>query len=97
MKIIIVGTKTHLYELMSPTYRGGPNKNSLFYKENQFGQEIFINLKFIIFVATIELDCNGKSPKSQINQFFLDHTDFFHKTGWFSLVLLYIFVAYELI
>ena len=44
----------------------------------------------------MEFHCNAKNLKSQINQFFLDKTDFFHKTDWLSLVLLYMWMTYEL-
>ena len=37
----------------------------------------------------MELHCNGKNLKTQVNHFFLDQTDFFHKTDLLSLVLLY--------
>ena len=56
----------------------------------------YINLQFMIFAATVELNCNGKIFKSQINLIFFDQTDFFHKQ-WFCLVLLYMWVTYELI
>ena len=46
---------------------------------------------------SMELHCNAKNLKSQINHFFLDQTDFFHKPDWLSLVLLYMWVTYELI
>ena len=57
----------------------------------------WINLRFIIFAITMELHCNGQNLKSPINPIFLDQTDFFHKIDWFSLVLLYMVVTYELI
>ena len=52
----------------------------------------------MIFAVAVELHCNGKNLKYQISNFFLVQTDFFsHKTDWFSLVLLYMWVTYELI
>ena len=40
----------------------------------------FINLILMIFAVTILLHCNGKNLKSQINEIFLDQTDFCHQT-----------------
>ena len=58
----------------------------------------WINFRFIIFAITMKLHCNGKNHKSLINQIFLDQTDFcLHKIDWLSLVLLYLWVTYELI
>ena len=51
----------------------------------------------MIFAITMELHRNGKHLKSQIILIFLDQTDFFHKTDWFSFVILYMRVTYELI
>ena len=45
----------------------------------------------------MELHCNGQNLKSQFSQLFLDQIDFFQKTDWFSLVLLYMWVEYELL
>ena len=44
----------------------------------------------------MELHCNGKNLKSSISQFFLDQIDFFYKTDYLSLALLYMWVKYEL-
>ena len=77
---------------MSPTYRGGPNLTS---REKE--KKKLINLRFKNFAISMELHCNGKNHKSPINQIFLDQTDFFQKTDWSSLVLLYMWVTYELI
>ena len=60
-------------------------------------KKMFINLRFRILAVTMELHCNGKHYKSQIIKIYLDQTDFFHKTDWLSLVLLYMWVTYELI
>ena len=57
-----------------------------------------INLRFMFFAVTVELHYNGNYLKSQISPIFLGETDFFvHKTDWFSLVLLYMWMTYELI
>ena len=62
---------------MSPTYRGGPNINSLFYEKIRLINKNLINLMFMILSVSMELHCNGKNLKSQINLIFLDQTDFF--------------------
>ena len=56
-----------------------------------------ISLKLKIFAITMELQCNGKNHKYQINQICLDQTDFFQKTDWLSLVFHYMWVTSELI
>ena len=43
----------------------------------------------------MELHCNGQNLKYQFSELFLDQIDFFQKTDWFSLVLLYMWVEYE--
>ena len=45
----------------------------------------------------MELHCNGKNLKSQISLKNLDRIDFFYKTDWLSLTLLYMWVEDELI
>ena len=56
------------------------------------------NKKKIIWgTKTMELRCNGKNLESSISQIFLDQIDFSHKTDHLSLVLLYMWVKYELI
>ena len=55
------------------------------------------NFGFMIFTVTMKLHCNGKNLKSSISQIFLDQIDFFHKTDYLSLALLYMLMKYELI
>ena len=57
--------------------RGGPNLTRLFYEKNQFDLVKIDDLIFKILAITMELHCNRKNLKSQINQIFLDQTDFF--------------------
>ena len=86
-KIYIFGTKTHLYELIChPHIEKDQTKPVCFMKKISLIKKIFINLKF-----------NGKNHKSQINQNFLVQTDLFHKTDGLCLVLIFMWVTYELI
>ena len=89
-KILIFGTKTHLYELIChPHIEGDQTKPFCFMKNISLIKKNLNNLRFMIFAVTIELHCNGKNLKSQINQIFLDKTDFFIKqTGlvWSSSI-----------
>ena len=97
-KIFILGTKNHLYELIChPHIEEDQTKPVCFMKKISLIKKNLIYLRFEIFAITMELHCNGKNLKSQINQFFLDQIDFFRKTDWFSLVLLYMWVTHELI
>ena len=90
-KIFILATKTHFYELVChPHIEEDQTKPVCFMKKISLIKKNLINLIFFVLPITMELHCNGKNLKSQINHFFLDQTDFFHKTDWFSLVLLYI-------
>ena len=45
----------------------------------------------------MQLHCNGKNLKSQISLRNLDRIDFFYKTDWLSLTLLYMWVEDEFI
>ena len=45
----------------------------------------------------MELHCNGKNLNLKLFNVFFIKLIFFHKTDWFSLVLLYMWVTYELI
>ena len=93
-----MGTKTHLYELRChPHIEEDQTKPVCFLEKISLIKTNLINLRFMIFAITVELHCNGKILKSQINKIFLDRFDFFHKTDWLSLVLLYMWVTYELI
>ena len=97
-KILILGTKTHLYELIChPHIEEDQTRPVCFLKKISLIKTNLINWRFMIFAVTVELHCNGKILKSQINLIFLDQTDFFHKTDWFSLAPLYMWVTYELI
>ena len=97
-KIFIFGTKTYLYELIChPQIEEDQTKPVCFMKKINLIKKNLINLKFLILPITMELHCNAKSLKSQINQFFLIKLIFSHKTDWMSLVLLYMWVTYELI
>ena len=97
-KIFILGTKTHLYELIChPHIEEDQTKPVCFMKQISLIKTNLINLRFKNFAITMELHCNSKNHKSPINQICLDQTDFFQKTDWSSLVLLYMWVKYELI
>ena len=73
---------THIYR--------GTNITSLFdEKKISLIHFFFYYLRFMIFAVTVELHCNGKNIKSQINLIFLDESDFFQKeTGlvWSSSI-----------
>ena len=96
-KIFILGTKTRLYELIChPHLEQDQTKPVCLVKKIGLIKKNLINLKFMILAVLVELHYNGKNLKSQINLICLYETDFFsHKTNWFSLVLLYIWVTYE--
>ena len=84
-KILILGTKTYLYELIChPHIEEDQTKPVCFMKKISLIKKNLINLRFFfILPITIELHCNGKNLKSQINHFFIDQTYFFlHKTDW---------------
>ena len=63
---------------MSPTCRGGATLTSQFYEKNQPDQEKIEQFEIYDFCRSIELHCNSKNLKSQINLNFLDQTDFCH-------------------
>ena len=93
-----MGTKTHSYELIFH-----PHTEEDQTKVVRFIKKIFLNKKYLrnfrvkIFSDTMELHCNGKNLESQISQIFLDRVDFFYKTDWLSLILLFMWVEDELI
>ena len=88
-KIFILGTKTHLYELIChPCIEEDQTKPVSLMKKIKLIKKILIKLRFFILPITMELHCNGRNLKSQINQFFLHQTDFFHKTDWLSSEIL---------
>ena len=89
-KFFSLGTKTHLYELIChPHIEEDKTRPVCFLKKISLIKTNLINWRFMIFAVTLELHCNGKNLKSQINLIFLDQNDFFHKTDLLSLVLLY--------
>ena len=91
-------SKTRLYELIChPNTEEDQTKTVFFMKKISFINKNWTNLGFKIIAIIMELRCNSKNHKSQIYQIFLDQTDFFHETDWFSLVLLYMWLTYELI
>ena len=98
-KISIFGSKIHPNEVIcDPRIEEDQTKPVYFVKKNQFDQEKFEKLEVQDFAFTMELHCIGNilnhqlKKKSLIKMIF-----FFYKTDWFSLVLLYMWVIYELI
>ena len=81
---------------MSPTYREDQTKPVCFMKKISLIKKNLKSLRFMIFALIVEIHCNGKNPNSQNNQIFLGGTDFLHETDLFRLVLLYMWVTYEL-
>ena len=96
-KFFSLGTTTHLYELICHPQIEEDQTKPVCLKKNSFIKKNLINLRFKIFAVTMELNCNGKNHKSEINQKYFDQTDFFCKTDRLSLVLIYMWVTYELI
>ena len=67
-KILILGTKIHLYELIChPHIEEDQTKPVCFLKKISLIKTNLINWRFMIFAVTVELHCNGTILKSQIN------------------------------
>ena len=78
-KIFILGTKIHLYELICHQHIEEDQTKPVCFMRKKISliKKNLNNLRFKIFPITMELHCNGKNLKSQINHYFLDKTDFF--------------------
>ena len=67
-------------------------------KQINFNKKKLRKFRFKIFAITTELHWNVKNLKFLFYYFFVvAKIDFFPITGWFYLVLLYVWVQYELI
>ena len=70
-KIFIFDSKIHLYELICHPYtEEDQTKPVCFMKKISLIKKNQINLRFMIFDITMELHCNGKILKFQINLIF---------------------------
>ena len=97
-KISIFGSKIHPYEVIcDPHIEEAQTKPVYFIKKNQFDQEKIEKFEVQDFAFTMELHCIGNILNHQFKKKILIKMIFFYKTDWFSLVLLYMWVIYELI